>query len=92
MNSVKRITGMPFQFGGEEHTGWLPPNAAVPLPTPFNDALLDVEIQYDGHGFLLCYATQDGLASGDTWYESLADAEQAAKEQFGIQRSQWQTI
>ena len=89
MNVVKRITGMPFQFGGEKHSGWLPPNAAVPKPTPIQDVLLDVEIQFDGHGFLLCYSTQDGVISGDTWHESLSDAEQAAKEQFGIQASQW---
>ena len=41
---VKRVTGVPVRFGGEEHRGWLPAGAAVPLPTPVRDVLLDIEI------------------------------------------------
>jgi hypothetical protein len=90
LNAVKRVSGLPFQLGGEEHSGWLPAGAAVPLPTPIHNVLLDVEIQFDGHGYLLCYSARDGSTSGDTWHQSLADAEQTAEEQFGIKPSQWQ--
>lgn len=90
LDVVKRVSGLPFQFGGEEHSGWLPPGAAIPLPTPIRNVLLDVEIQFDGHGYLLCYSAQDGSTSSDTWHQSLSDAERAAEEQFGIKPTQWQ--
>ena len=86
---VKRVVGLPIRIGGEEHTGWLPPGAATPLPTPIRDVVLDIEIQYDGDGYLLCYEAREGGFSGDTWHESLEDAELAAAESFGVQPSQW---
>lgn len=91
MDVVKRIGNLPFQFGGEAHSGWLPPGAATPLPTPVRHVLLDVQIQFDGHGYLLCYEAKDGSFSGDTWHQSLTEAEDAAAEQFGIGPSYWQT-
>jgi hypothetical protein len=90
LDVVKRVSGWPFQGGEEEHSGWLPVGAAVPLRTPIHNVLLDVEIQFDGHGYLLCYSARDGSTSGDTWHQSLADAELTAEEQFGIEPSQWQ--
>jgi hypothetical protein len=90
MTVVKRITGLPVLVGGEKHSGWLPAGAAVPLPTPRRDVVMDLEIQFDGHGYLLCYASRDGSVSGDTWHQSLAEAERAAAETFGVQSAQWQ--
>ncbi len=89
MDRVKWIVGFPFRLGGEPHSGWLPPGAAIPLPTPVRDVLLDIDIQHDGGGYLLCYSSQDGTFSGDTWHQSIEAAEQAAKEDFGVQASQW---
>ena len=86
---IKRIIGVPVQIGGEQHTGWLPVGAATPLPTPVRNVIFDIEIQHDGHGFLLCYSARDGSAYGDTWHESIAEAEQAAFDYFGTQPSQW---
>ncbi|MDB5340308.1 MAG: hypothetical protein JWN70_5927 [Planctomycetaceae bacterium] len=91
MERIKWILGVHWRFGGVAHAGWLPPGAAIPLPTPVRDVLLDIEIQYDGGGYLVCYTSQDGSVSGDTWHSSLAAAEQAALEDFGVQMSQWQT-
>lgn len=88
---IKRVRGVPFQFGGEEHSGWLPPGAAIPLPTPIVNVLLDVEIRFDGHGYSLCWLSQDGTIGSDLWLESLADAELVAAEDFGIAASQWET-
>ena len=68
---VKRVTSLPVQFGGEQHTGWLPAGAAVPLPTPAIDVFLDIEIQSDGDGYLLCYSSQGGTVHGDTWHQSV---------------------
>ena len=64
---IKRITGLPFRFGGEEHEGWLPPGAAKPPPTPAEDVILDLEITHDGHGYLLCWRLRDGKQHGDLW-------------------------
>ena len=89
---VKRVTGLPVQFGGEQHTGWLPAGAAIPLPTPVVDVLLDLEIQSDGDGYLLCYSSQDGTVHGDTWHQSVVEAENAAANDFGVQRSQWEPV
>jgi hypothetical protein len=91
-NVVKRIVGFPCRFGGEQHTGWLPAGAAVPLPTPVRDVLLDIEIEFDGYGYLLCYHSQDGTVHGDTWHQSLGDAEQSAAECFGVESRQWQPV
>ena len=89
MRVVKFINGRPLRIGGEEHTGWLPPGAAKPLPTPVRDVLLNVEIQFDGSGYFLCYLSTDGTVSGDTWHESLSGAERAAADYFGIDGSEW---
>ena len=44
MAVIKRLIGVPIRFGGEEHSGWLPANAAMPPPTPVEDVLVDFEI------------------------------------------------
>ena len=41
---LKHVAGLVVQFGGETHSGWLPPGAAVPLPTPIERVVLDIEI------------------------------------------------
>ena len=87
---VKRVIGFPVKFGGEEHTGWLPAGAAKPLPTPVRNVLLNIEIQSDGSGFVLCHSSQDGVEQGDTWHPSVAEAEKAAAEYFGVLASHWE--
>jgi hypothetical protein len=90
MKVLKRMTGLSRQFGGEEHVGWLPPGAARPLPTPITQHVLDFEITGDGgDGFLLCYESRDGQVCGDNWFQTVAEAERAASEWFGINPSQW---
>ena len=91
MNAVKFIKGRPATMGGEEHSGWLPAGAAKPLKTPLRHILLNFEIQFDGDGYLLCFESTDGTLSGDTWHQTLAAAEDAAKEWFGIAPSEWKS-
>jgi hypothetical protein len=50
---VKRVDGWPVTFGGEAHSGWLPSNAATPLPTPIERDVLDVTIEKIDAGYLL---------------------------------------
>ena len=92
MSVVKKINGQRVQVGGTQHSGWLPEGAATPLPTPARDVAFNLEIQFDGFGYLLCYASEAGDLYGDTWHETLSDAEDQAAEWFGVTRAQWQEV
>ena len=92
MTVVKQILGHHFTFGGEPHSGWLPDSATTPRPTPTLEVALNITIEFDGSGYLLCYASDDGAFANDTWHQTLEDAEQAAVENFGVHSDQWQTI
>lgn len=89
MTLLKFIKRRPQRIGGEQHTGWLPAGAATPMPTPIREILLELEIQFDGFGYPLCYSSTDGTLSGDTWHETIDDAESAAAVHFGIAASEW---
>ena len=39
-----------------------------------------------------CASTDDGSAVGDEWYESLADADEACTERYGIDPADWEPI
>jgi hypothetical protein len=92
MTIVKQVFGHQVTFGGERHSGWLPQGAAMPNPTPTRDVALNITIESDGAGYLLCWASSDHAVAGDLWYQMLADAEQAAIENFGVAADQWQTV
>lgn len=89
MTVVKHVAGWEFQFGGEEHSGWLSAGASVPLPTPIEKVVLDVEIVSEGAGFLLCWNAREGNQCGDLWFQSVDAAEETATEEFGIARTHW---
>jgi hypothetical protein len=89
---VKQLSGHKIRIGGTQHSGWLPADAASPLPTPIREVVFDLEIQFDGSGYILCYVSQDGQLYGDTWHETLTEAEQVATEEFGVKIDQWQEI
>jgi hypothetical protein len=94
---VAKVASWPFQFGGEPHSGWLPPNAALPLPTPIEPAFLEVVIEAIDGGFLLIWRTLDSLPSdaqrppkgSDTWHPTVADAMKSASTWFGIREDDW---
>jgi hypothetical protein len=89
---LKRITGIPFQIGGEPHSGWLPPGAAIPLPTPIRNLVVDLEIQgNDTGGYLLICSSSDETYGWDTWHQTLAEAENTAADWFGVKPSQWES-
>jgi hypothetical protein len=87
---VKRIEDVPYQDGGEEHTGWLPAGAARPVPTPVRRFVLDLTIEQVDGGYLLLYQSRDGLLTGDWWYDSLEKALEGAAGMFGVLPAQWQ--
>jgi len=92
MTVVKQILGHHVTLGGEPHSGWLPHGATTPQATPTRDVAFNITIEFDGSGYLLCYASEDGALANDTWHQTLEDAEQAAVKNFGVRSDQWQTI
>ena len=92
MDIVKQVLGHHVTFGGELPSGWLPEGATVPKPTPTSDVALNITIESDGAGYLLCWVSEDRAIAGDLWYQTLADAERAATEDFGVAPDNWQTI
>jgi len=44
MKILKQVLGKQIEFGGEEHTGWLPLQSAFPRATPVEIDLVDVRI------------------------------------------------
>ena len=97
---LKKVEAWPFAFGGEEHSGWLPPGAATPRPTPVERELLDVSIEREGGGYLLIWAARLSPTCrelrppkvGDSWHQSIDGAETAARDEFGIEREHWTDI
>ena len=97
---LKRVEGWPVTFGGEVHSGWLPPNAATPLPMPIEHEVLDVTIEAEGGGYLLIWTARPSETcrelgppkTGDTWHETVENAEAAAQESFGIEKHHWEIL
>ena len=91
MRVVRRVQNRIVRFGGEEHSGWLPPGAAQPLPTPTIEVLLNLEIAIaDGSGYFLQYRSTNTGYIGDTWHEDLEGAVEQAKLPFGIEPAEWE--
>jgi hypothetical protein len=85
MAVIKRLLGVPVRFGGEEHFGWLPANAATPRPTPVEVALVDFEVSEVKGGYILEWSSRNTSHHGDSWHETLEDALEQASAEFGVQ-------
>ena len=85
------VTKFLVKIGGEQHTGWLPENAAVPLPIPLRELLFNFEIKEleNEGGFLLLYESQNEELYGDTWHRTKDEASEAAEEWFNIPKDLW---
>ena len=92
MKVIKAIKSYKVTIGGKQHTGWLPANALNSQPTPVQDVILNISIERYGFGYLLCYTSSDGGIFGDTWHETLNDAESAASEYFGVKPTEWENL
>jgi hypothetical protein len=89
---LKRISGHRVQVGGTQATGWSPAVAGAPLSAPVRDVVFDLEIQFDGCGYLVCCVSQAGDLYCDTWHETVEDAETLAREHFGVRDDQWEPV
>lgn len=92
MRVVKQVVGKSVQVGGEEHSGWLPPNASQPPPIPKDQALVDVRILEDVQGFILEFGFQNSSAANDSWHSTIEEAENEAERKFGIAPSEWNSL
>lgn len=81
-----------LHVGGDQHSGWLPAQAAQPVPTPLREVVFNFEIQFDGSGYLLCYSSVDGSLFGDTWHPTQSETEQVALDDFGIHSHEWHRV
>lgn len=91
MTVYSRIPSRLVTIGGEQHSGWLPLGAAIPLPLPVRQLNMSFEITDDGGtSFLLLVASEDHSVYGDTWHASIEDAKAAAESYFGIRPEEWQ--
>jgi hypothetical protein len=87
-----KLDGREVTFGGEAHSGWLPAEAAVPLPTPLGRVTLNLAIVEAAPGsFFLRWTEPAGRLAGDTWHPSEAEAFEQAELNFGIARAEWST-
>jgi len=89
MAVIKSLLAVPVCFGGEEHSGWLPVNAATPQPTPVEEALVDFEVHEVDGGYILAWYSHNTSHHGDSWHESLEDALEQASTEFGVTPEEW---
>lgn len=92
--SVSTIFHVPYravQIGGEQHTGWIPAGDSIPLPTPIRMVSMRFEITDDGGGnYLLLSESEDGSLYGDTWHQTIEEAQEVAETSFGVRRDEWE--
>ncbi|MDG2391314.1 MAG: hypothetical protein P8M30_18560 [Planctomycetaceae bacterium] len=89
MGLLLRFPNVTCQTGGEEHSGWLPPNASKPSPTPIIIYQADVSLEFDGSGYLVICAAhlpehQCAPYTFDEWHASKEVAMQSINEQFKL--------
>jgi hypothetical protein len=92
MAVIKRLPAVPVRFGGEEHSGWLPANAATPPPMPVEDALVDFEVHEVEGGYILAWFSPNTSHHGDSWHETLEDALEQASTEFGVRPEEWNSV
>lgn len=89
LSLVSRVDNFRVTIGGQPHSGWLPPGAVQPLPTPEREVVLNLVIESDGSGYLLIVDSPDGSLRGDTWHQSVADAQAQAESRYGVPPALW---
>jgi hypothetical protein len=92
MAVIKRLLAVPVRFGGEVHSGWLPANAITPPSTPVEDALVDFEIDELEGGYILEWYSRNTSHRGDSWHETLEDALEQARTEFGVRSEEWHSV
>ena len=79
-SQVRHYRGLPPELGGADDTREEMPLAEVLL----------IEVETDG--VFLFRLTADGLFAGDTWHQSIQEAQEQAKFEFGPDLSNWTPV
>lgn len=58
-------------------------------PSLTHEEIFDIEIDFDGVGYLLCYSTADNSFYGDSWHPTELEAKQSALEDMGVGFNEW---
>jgi hypothetical protein len=86
---VGRISNLVVTVGGQAHSGWLPPGASLPPPTPERHVPVTLTIDMEDDGYLLIAESSDGSVRGDSWHATFADAQRQAESCYGVPVSAW---
>ncbi len=90
MQTFARIPARTLLIAGHPNSSWSGADDGTPGSFELD---FKFEITSDGgRGFLLVYASLDGQYAADSWHESIEAAYDAAAEQFGIERNEWQVV
>ena len=95
MRAVKQVQDVEVAFGGDESQGSLPLGAASPETIPRVVMKLSFVIfEEDGGGFVLEWRSPkpDAPYSGDSWHESIEDAQAQASMTFGVEADSWESV
>ena len=92
MKVIEQVIGKVVEFGGETASGWLPENAAKPLPTQPRLLIFDVRILEGPAEFILEWQAADGNYCNDSRHATIEEAKTEASERFGIASSEWREI
>ena len=92
MKVIQQVIGKSVEIGGNKSSGWLPSNAATPPPTRPTQSLLDVRILKGAAEYILEWKSANGDHSNDSWHATIDEAKREAKDQFGIEASEWVEI
>ncbi len=92
MKVIEQVIGKVAEFGGETSSGWLPSNAATPLPTQPRQLIFDVRILEGDAEFILEWQSADGDYSNDSRHATIEEAKTEARGKFGIAESEWRKI
>src|ERR671913_400952 len=63
-----------------------------PPPTPVVDALVDFEIGEVEGGYILEWFSCNTSHHGDSWHETLEDALEQARTEFGVRPEEWCSV
>jgi hypothetical protein len=87
---VRRRRGWRVLPGPGQAAVWRPAAAPGRAGEASREMVVDVHVEHDGSGYLLICESQDAIPHGDTWHETLVEAETAARERFGITEEDWE--
>jgi len=88
MGLIKQRRGWLVSVVADQRGGWGAAGGDAVGPT--REVSFNFRIESDAGGYLLVYAFEDSALYADTWHETLAAAERAALEEFGIPHAAWE--